>query len=113
MHARLATTLDEALDRIDVDPAGSTRQWADGAGPLADADPPYSEGMDGPTRGGRKASGGNLALASGAARRRAREHRASPQLEEWMRSYRPEELFDDEGRLMPELAALAPRATRG
>ena len=30
-------------------------------------------------------------------------------LEEWMRSYRPEELFDDDGRLLPELAALAPR----
>ncbi len=30
-------------------------------------------------------------------------------LEEWMRSYRPEELFDEEGRLFPELAALAPR----
>ncbi len=29
-------------------------------------------------------------------------------LESWMRSYRPEELFDAEGRLMPELAELAP-----
>jgi xylulose-5-phosphate/fructose-6-phosphate phosphoketolase len=29
-------------------------------------------------------------------------------LEDWMRSYRPEELFDDEGRLLPELAALPP-----
>jgi xylulose-5-phosphate/fructose-6-phosphate phosphoketolase len=33
-------------------------------------------------------------------------HRAA--LEEWLRSYRPEELFDDEGRLVPELRALAP-----
>jgi xylulose-5-phosphate/fructose-6-phosphate phosphoketolase len=33
-------------------------------------------------------------------------------LEQWMRSYRPEELFDDQGRLLPELAALAPTATR-
>jgi xylulose-5-phosphate/fructose-6-phosphate phosphoketolase len=30
-------------------------------------------------------------------------------LEEWMRSYRPEELFDDEGRLIAELAELPPR----
>jgi xylulose-5-phosphate/fructose-6-phosphate phosphoketolase len=29
-------------------------------------------------------------------------------LEEWMRSYRPEELFDDAGRFRAELAALAP-----
>jgi xylulose-5-phosphate/fructose-6-phosphate phosphoketolase len=29
-------------------------------------------------------------------------------LEEWMKSYRPEELFDERGVLVPELAALAP-----
>ena len=30
-------------------------------------------------------------------------------LEDWMRSYRPEELFDEAGRLAPELAELPPR----
>jgi len=30
------------------------------------------------------------------------------QLETWMRSYRPQELFDQDGTLLPELAALAP-----
>jgi xylulose-5-phosphate/fructose-6-phosphate phosphoketolase len=34
------------------------------------------------------------------------------QLERWMKSYRAEELFDANGRLMPELAALAPRGDR-
>jgi xylulose-5-phosphate/fructose-6-phosphate phosphoketolase len=34
------------------------------------------------------------------------------QLEEWMRSYRPDELFTDEGALRPELAALAPAGDR-
>jgi xylulose-5-phosphate/fructose-6-phosphate phosphoketolase len=33
-------------------------------------------------------------------------------LEEWLRSYRPEELFDEEGRLVAELAELAPRGER-
>jgi xylulose-5-phosphate/fructose-6-phosphate phosphoketolase len=33
-------------------------------------------------------------------------------LEAWMRSYRPEELFNDKGRLDPELAELAPRGER-
>ena len=33
-------------------------------------------------------------------------------LEQWMRSYRPEELFDRDGRLVPELAALAPKGDR-
>ncbi|WP_375485191.1 phosphoketolase, partial [uncultured Mycobacterium sp.] len=38
------------------------------------------------------------------------EHRA--QLEEWLRSYRPEELFDANGALRPELRALAPSGNR-
>ncbi|HEU4942467.1 MAG TPA: phosphoketolase family protein [Gaiellaceae bacterium] len=33
-------------------------------------------------------------------------------LEDWLRSYRPEELFDDGGRLRPDLAELPPRGTR-
>jgi xylulose-5-phosphate/fructose-6-phosphate phosphoketolase len=33
-------------------------------------------------------------------------------LEDWMRSYRPEELFDEDGRLIPELAELAPKGNR-
>jgi xylulose-5-phosphate/fructose-6-phosphate phosphoketolase len=33
-------------------------------------------------------------------------------LEEWMRSYGPERLFDSEGRLLASLAALAPRGER-
>jgi xylulose-5-phosphate/fructose-6-phosphate phosphoketolase len=34
------------------------------------------------------------------------------QLEEWMRSYRPQELFDTAGRLVPELRTLAPKGPR-
>ena len=34
------------------------------------------------------------------------------QLESWLRSYRPEELFDQRGRLKPELASLAPSGER-
>src|SRR5262245_32616303 len=33
-------------------------------------------------------------------------------LEEWMKSYRPEELFDSGGQLQPELAELPPRGER-
>jgi len=44
------------------------------------------------------------------------EVRSNPQhlriLEEWMRGYRPEELFDAEGALRPALAELAPRGDR-
>jgi xylulose-5-phosphate/fructose-6-phosphate phosphoketolase len=38
------------------------------------------------------------------------EHLA--QLEQWLRSYRPAELFDGDGRLVPELAELAPKGNR-
>ncbi len=44
------------------------------------------------------------------------EVRANPehlrQLEEWMHSYRPEELFGPDGTLIPDLAALAPAGDR-
>src|SRR5204863_1692884 len=33
-------------------------------------------------------------------------------LEEWLKSYSPEELFDGNGKLLPELAELAPSGTR-
>jgi xylulose-5-phosphate/fructose-6-phosphate phosphoketolase len=33
-------------------------------------------------------------------------------LEDWLRSYRPDELFDQDGRLVPELAALPPAGAR-
>jgi len=34
------------------------------------------------------------------------------QLENWLKSYQPEELFDETGRLIPELAQLAPKGNR-
>jgi xylulose-5-phosphate/fructose-6-phosphate phosphoketolase len=34
------------------------------------------------------------------------------QLEDWLKSYRPEELFDEQGRLKPEIAELAPEGDR-
>ena len=33
-------------------------------------------------------------------------------LEDWMKSYKPEELFDENGRLIPELAELAPKGIK-
>jgi xylulose-5-phosphate/fructose-6-phosphate phosphoketolase len=45
-----------------------------------------------------------------AAARENEEHRRV--LEDWLRSYRPDQLFDEDGRLAPELAALAPEGTR-
>ncbi len=54
-----------------------------------------------------------MALPPGAARRgRAPTPSTCAQLEEWLRSYRPEELFDERGALRAELAALAPEGDR-
>jgi xylulose-5-phosphate/fructose-6-phosphate phosphoketolase len=33
-------------------------------------------------------------------------------LEEWLRSYKPQELFDGDGRLLPDIQALSPKGTR-
>ncbi|HYW93101.1 MAG TPA: phosphoketolase family protein [Gammaproteobacteria bacterium] len=41
-----------------------------------------------------------------------RDPAALEQLRQWLRGYRPERLFTDDGRLAPELAALAPRGAR-
>src|SRR5439155_20679302 len=38
------------------------------------------------------------------------EHLAA--LEQWLNSYRPEELFDEHGRLMSELKEIAPKGLR-
>jgi xylulose-5-phosphate/fructose-6-phosphate phosphoketolase len=42
--------------------------------------------------------------------RNNREHLA--QLDEWLRSYRPDELFDEDGTIRPDVAALSPRGPR-
>jgi xylulose-5-phosphate/fructose-6-phosphate phosphoketolase len=42
----------------------------------------------------------------------AKNPRHLSQLEEWLRSYRPEELFDEDGRLKAELQELAPSGDR-
>ena len=79
---------------------------------LADARPAHAERLDWPARGRRRPGRRHLARTSGAGRRRARARRSPRILEEWMRSYRPDELFDEEGRLRAELRALAPEGER-
>ena len=112
VHERFAAALDEALDRIDSIQRAARESGATTLGALADADPPDAEGLDRATRGRREAGRRDMARAPGTDRRRARQRRPPCQLEEWLRSYRPEELFDGDGRLMPELAALAPLGER-
>jgi xylulose-5-phosphate/fructose-6-phosphate phosphoketolase len=125
VHQQLAATLDEVLDTI----AAIQHEARSSLGPgSSDAEPgrdgPVSrpvwpmivlrtpKGWTGPkvvdglpVEGTWRAHQVPLAETRGNAGHRE-------QLEQWMRSYRPEELFDATGRLVPELQALAPRGTR-
>jgi xylulose-5-phosphate/fructose-6-phosphate phosphoketolase len=95
MHEAMATALDAAVEAIKAIQRGRSRQWQLAAPALADARPRIAERMDRTEDDRWPAERRNVSLASGAARRLGNE---SPehlrQLEAWLESYRPEELFD-------------------
>ena len=112
IHAAFATTLDEALDEIrGIQSAArahgsrSRPRW-----PAIVLRTP--KGWTGPREvDGLRVEGtfrAHQVPLSGV--RKNPEHLAM--LEAWMKSYRPEELFEPSGALRPELAALAPRGAR-
>ncbi|HEV2634011.1 MAG TPA: phosphoketolase family protein, partial [Actinocrinis sp.] len=118
-HQAMAAALDRALDEIAVIQAGA-RVPHDRPGALpAHARPAWPvivlrspKGWTGPKRvDGKRAEGSwrshQVPLAG---LRENPEHLAA--LAEWLDSYRPAELFDDEGRLRAELAELAPVGER-
>ena len=114
MHQAFAATLDRCLDEITdiqreardagTDPA-PRRAW-----PMIVLRTP--KGWTGPAEIDGRAVEGHWRShqVPVADAREDDEHRRL--LEEWMRSYRPEELFDADGGLVPELRALAPRGDR-
>jgi len=108
VHEELATTLDDVLDdiaAIKADPPAGRPAW-----PMIVLRTP--KGWTGPKEvDGKRVEGTFRAHQVPLAGTRTDPgHRA--QLEEWLRSYRPEELFDADGRLIPELRALAPEGAR-
>ena len=106
----LAAALDEVLDEIAAIQRAARERRDARAAALADDRAAHAEGLD-RAEGGRRAAGrGHVALAPGAARRRPRQPRAPARSSRtWLRSYRPEELFDDDGRAAcPSSRALAP-----
>jgi xylulose-5-phosphate/fructose-6-phosphate phosphoketolase len=121
VHRELAATLDEVLDDIAAiqlrarGDAGQQRQGAAApeprrAWPMIVLRTP--KGWTGPkTVDGIQVEGTFRAHQVPVADTRTNaKHRE--QLEQWMRSYRPEELFDGTGQLMPRLQALAPQGQR-
>ena len=113
MHETMAATLDVAVEQIKeiqhdarVHGKAARPRW-----PLIVLDSP--KGWTGPQvvdgqriEGTFRAHQVPLAVSSTA----PPEH--LQQLESWLRSYRPGELFDEQGRLKPELAELAPKGAR-
>ena len=112
MHQLMASTLDEAIDGIrqiqgDARRSGDTtrRHWPLIVlrSPKGWTGPKVVDGL--PVEGTFRAHQVPLLVDS-----EHPDHLA--QLERWMKSYKAEELFDEDGRLLPELAALAPKGDR-
>jgi xylulose-5-phosphate/fructose-6-phosphate phosphoketolase len=106
VHQAFAAALDEALDRIAAHGNGGGEERP----PMLILRTP--KGWTGPAEVDGKPVEGTwrshqVPLAGV---REDADHRQ--RLEEWLRSYAPEELFDEEGRLVPELKALAPDGER-
>jgi xylulose-5-phosphate/fructose-6-phosphate phosphoketolase len=116
MHRLMAATLEEVVEEIaeiqrrareDGDPArpGARPRW-----PMIVLGTP--KGWTGPKAVDGKPAEGSWRSHQVPLTDLATKPEHLAQLEEWLRSYRPEELFDERGALRPELAALAPRGER-
>ena len=112
VHRRLAAAMDEALDEI-----GAIQAAARDGGEVTRPTWPMlilrtPKGWTGPKEVDGKRTEGSWRShqVPMAAVRENPEHIRL--LEDWLRSYRPEELFDEGGRLVSELAALAPERER-
>ncbi len=112
VHQQMATALDEAFDQIAAIQRASRLDGEEGRPlwPMIVLRTP--KGWTGPkVVDGHKVEGTWRSHQVPLSETRTNpEHRAA--LESWLRSYRPEELFDGNGALNPELRALAPSGTR-
>lgn len=113
MHQRMAAALDDAMDRIaDIQQQARTCDAADAERPrwpmIVLRSP---KGWTGP-----KELDGNPVEGTWRAHQVPIPDVTRPDhlklLEDWLRSYRPEELFDEQGRPKPEITALAPEGAR-
>lgn len=112
VHQQLATALDEAVDQIGAIQRAARLDGERGRPlwPMIVLRTP--KGWTGPSEvDGRQVEGTWRSHQVPLSETRTNpDHLA--QLETWLRSYRPEELFDESGALRPELRALAPSGNR-
>jgi len=112
MHQAMAHTLDTVVEQIRriqtqarLDGSTDRPRW-----PMIVLCSP--KGWTGPKTVDGKANEGSFRSHQVPLTDPARNPQHLRQLESWLRSYRPEELFDGQGRLKAELAALAPAGER-
>jgi xylulose-5-phosphate/fructose-6-phosphate phosphoketolase len=113
MHEAMAATLDtviEQIRKIQADARGSGATGERPRWPMIVFGSP--KGWTGPKLIDGKANEGTFRSHQVPLSDPAKNPEHLRQLESWLRSYRPEELFDQQGRLRPELAALAPSGER-
>jgi xylulose-5-phosphate/fructose-6-phosphate phosphoketolase len=112
MHQLMAGTLDNVLTRIADIQASARRngQWTRPRWPMIVLRSP--KGWTGPKTVDGKQTEGSFRSHQVPLAGLADNPKHLRQLEEWLRSYRPEELFDERGALRPELAELAPVGQR-
>ena len=107
MHRRMAETMDKVIESIQ-DIQKHARETGDSSRPrwpmIVLRTP---KGWTGPKMvDGNRIENNFLAHQVPISMAKGEEHLAL--LEQWLRSYHPEELFDEDGRLLPEIASLAP-----
>ena len=117
MHTAMAAAMDQAISRIQQIRSEARSQ---GAGAAARAERPSwpmivlrsPKGWTGPTElNGHRIEGFWRAHQVPLPNPKGDPAQLA-QLEAWLRSYRPEELFDEQGQLRPEIKALSPRGER-
>ena len=101
------------LDRIAEIQHAAREGAAVGRARLAHDRAAHAQGLDGPRRGRRAARRGDLARASGPAGGVRDNPDHLRQLEAWLRSYRPEELFDATAAPSAGVLACVPEGTAG
>ena len=112
MHQKMAQTLDACIDEIQAiqSAARSTGHFERPRYPMIILRTP--KGWTGPKEVDGKKTEGSWRSHQVPLSEMAKNPEHIRILEDWMKSYRPEELFDETGRLGKELAELAPAGTR-
>ncbi|HEU5426198.1 MAG TPA: phosphoketolase family protein [Actinocrinis sp.] len=116
-HQAMAAALDDALDRIKAIQSAARGRAADDPTPLTHPAWPIiilrsPKGWTGPKTVDGKRTEGNWRSHQVPLNELHNNPAHLAQLQDWLASYQPAELFDAEGRLRPELAALAPAGDR-